>query len=185
VYGIIGEDRSDVETLTVLVRRLSKNPTLSVKRKGFDGGGNLLRGGARELRNLERLCCDRFIICHDADGPDPAPKRQLVEQRIVMPSGIRTGWCILIPVQELEAWILADIECATKVFPGWRPSAIEHPESVPRPKEHLYRLSRDSRHRPRYNHATHNEKMANHLDLEKVSRKCPAFRELVEFVGRG
>ncbi len=92
--------------------------------------------------------------------------------------------CIVIPVQELEAWILADIECASKVFPSWKPSPIHNPEGISKPKEHLEKLSRDSKQRPRYRHAIHNEQVAKHLDLEKVARKCPAFTVLAAFVRR-
>ena len=105
-----------------------------------------------------------------------------MNERIVKHSEVGDACCILIPVQELEAWILADIECAVNIFPSWRPAPIQNPEKIESPKEHLEKLSRDSKQRPRYSHAVHNEKMARHLDLEKVQRKCPAFSVLVEFV---
>jgi len=182
VYGILGEDQSDVATLKVIVRRLARNESLPVKVKGYGGCAEMLRKGARQLRLFQGLKCTRFIVCHDADGPDPRPKRELVQRRIIAPSGIRQGCCIVIPVQELEAWILADIECATNIFSSWKPAAIQNPEHVAGPKEHLEKLSFDSKQKPRYSHAIHNEKMAWHLDLKKVSRKCPAFRELEAFV---
>jgi hypothetical protein len=142
----------------------------------------MLHKGANQLRLFQALKCSRFIVCHDADGPDPNPKHELVRQKVVKPSGIDQGCCIIVPVQELEAWILADIECATNIFPSWRPSPIENPERIARPKEHLEKLSRDSRQRPRYSHATHNARMARYLDLEKVRQKCRAFGVLVDFV---
>ncbi len=182
MYGILGEDRSDVATLKVLVRRLARNESLSVKAKGYSGCAEMLRKGARQLKLFRSLHCTRFIVCHDADGPDPRPKRDLVRERIIRPSGIDAGYCIVVPVQELEAWILADIESASNIFPSWTPPAIDNPEQVLSPKEHLEKLSRDSRQRPRYSHATHNERMAAHLDLVKVSKKCPAFRQLEAFV---
>jgi hypothetical protein len=182
VYGILGEDDSDVETLKVLVKRLAGNESLTVKRKGYGGCAEMLRKGARQLQLFKDLGLTRFIVCHDADGPDPAPKRDLVMQRVVKPSGLKEGCCIIVPVQELEAWILADIECAVKIFPGWRPASIRNPEAIHQPKQYVEKLSRDSRHRPRYSHAIHNERMASYLDLKKVAAKCPAFRELVDFV---
>jgi hypothetical protein len=182
VYGILGEDSSDVATLKVLVRRLARDESLPVKTKGYGGCAEMLRKGARQLQLFQNLNCTRFIVCHDADGPDPAPKRKLVRDRIVVPSGICGDCCIVVPVQELEAWILADIECATAIFRSWRPAAIANPESIAHPKEHIEHLSRTSKQKPRYSHAVHNEKMARHLDLNRVSRKCPAFRELVAFV---
>jgi len=182
VYGILGEDESDVQTLKVLVKRLARNQSLTVKTKGYGGCAEMLRKGARQLRLFKRLKVKRFIVWHDADGPDPEPKRQLVMQRIVKPSGLKTGCCIVVPVQELEAWILADIECAVKIFPSWRPTPIENPERIPSPKDYVERLSREGGQRPRYSHATHNEKMASHLDLKKVAAKCPAFGVLAAFV---
>jgi len=182
VYAILGEDRSDANTLRVLVRKLANNDSLKVTPKGFRGGSEMLRKGAMELRRLRRRGCTRFIICHDADGPDPGPKRELVRNQVVEPSGVAGQCCIVIPVQELEAWILANIECATKVFPSWVPKPIDNPEGIPKPKEHLEGLSKGSKGRPRYSHATHNEQMAKYLDLDVVKRKCPSFRGLAEFV---
>jgi hypothetical protein len=183
VYGILGEDESNVATLKVLVRRLAGDESLPVKGKGYGGAGEMLREGARQLRLFQNLHhCVRFIVCHDADGTDPSPKRRLVTERIIKPSGIRKGCCVVVPVQELEAWILADIECAHNIFKSWTPSAIKNPEGISSPKEYLERLSRDSKQRPRYSHATHNEKMAKYLDLSKVREKCPAFGMLMDFV---
>jgi hypothetical protein len=182
VYGILGEDDSDVQTLKVLVKRLAGNESLRVKTKGYGGCGEMLRKGARQLQLFRSLNMTRFIVCYDADGPDPEPKRQLVVRKIAEPSGLESGWCVVVPVQELEAWILADIECAVNIFPSWRPSPIDNPEAIPEPKEFVEKLSRDSRKRPRYSHAIHNEKMALHLDLKKVAAKCPAFKVLRDFV---
>jgi len=182
VYAILGEDPSDVATLKVLVHRLADDESLQIKVKGYGGCGEMLRKGATQLRDFQNRGCRRFIVCHDADGPDPEPKRKLVRERIIQPSGIREGYCIVVPVQELEAWILADIECASRIFSSWRPSAIDNPERIAAPKEHLENLSREGKQKPRYSHAVHNERMARHLDLDKVSQKCPAFRRLAEFV---
>ena len=87
-----------------------------------------------------------------------------------------------IPVQELEAWILADIECVTNVIPSWKPNLVSNPEGISSPKEYITRLSRDSRRKPLYMHAVHNEKMAAYLDLPKVAAKCPSFCVLRDFV---
>ena len=182
MYGILGENESDVATLKILVRRLAGDESLRIKVKGYGGAAEMLRKGARELRSLQSAGCLRFIVCHDADGPDPAPKRRLVTERIVNPSGVGKNCCIVVPVQELEAWILADIECAFKIFSSWRPDPIAYPEGISSPKEHLEKLSCHGKHRPRYGHATHNEKIATYLDLDKVRKKCPAFKVLDDFV---
>ncbi len=182
MYGILGEDSSDVATLKVLVRRLADDESLPIRTKGYSGCAQMLRKGASQLRTFLNLGCSRFIICHDADGPDPEPNRERVRTRIIKPSDISDDYCIVVPVQELEAWILADIECATNIFSSWKPTAIHNPEAIPSPKEHLKKLCRTGHKRRRYFHTIHNEQMAKHLDLQKISRKCPAFRELEKFV---
>ena len=103
MYGILGEDQSDVETLKVLVRRLAGDPSLRIKGKGYGGAAEMLRKGARQLRLFRDLQCTRFIVCHDADGPDPSSRQELVRQKVVKPSGISDECCIVVPVQELEA----------------------------------------------------------------------------------
>lgn len=182
MYGILGEDASDAETLKVLVRRLADNPRLPVIAKGYGGCGRMLSDGARDLQFFKKRRLTHFIVCHDADGPDPKPKKDLVMRQIVQPSGSAEDCCIVIPVQELEAWILADIECASHIFTSWHPGPVQNPEGIVKPKETLERLSEDRRRKRRYKHALHNEKIAWHLDLAKVEEKCPAFRILVAFV---
>ena len=127
----------------------------------------------------------KFIVCHDADGPDPAISHEKVMKRIVEPSGLAASTCVLIPVQELEAWLLADVKAVTRIFTSWKPKAVAKPESIPSPKEHLERLSEDQNRRRRYSHAIHNEQLAERVDLNRVERLCRSFRPLVAFVTTG
>ena len=147
MYGILAEDRSDAATLKVIVRRLLADSSFPIRAKGFDGSGELLRKGANQLRLFRDLGCTRFIVCHDADGIDPAPKFDLVRSKIVRASQLENASCILVPVQKLEAWILADIESAAQIFSSWQPTAIDNPERIANPKEHLEKLSRDAKHK--------------------------------------
>jgi hypothetical protein len=136
------------------------------------------------LRLLANLGCTRFIVCHDADGPDPIPYENRVKKEIVQPAGLEDDSCVVIPVQELEAWILADIEAASSIFKSWHPKPIANPENQASPKEHLVRLSREGKGKPRYDPSTHNEQVAKYLNLKTVETKCPSFRRLVAFVTR-
>ncbi len=181
MYGILGEHRSDAETVKVLVRRLARNQDLSIKIKGYEGCGELRKKGARQLQAFAALGCSKFIVCHDADGPDPARSRSAVEREITGPAGV-TPFCIVIPVHEIEAWILADIQAVTRVFTGWRPEPIANPEGIAKPKEHLERLSAEGLSRPRYAHATHNPRVAAYLDVDLVLSVCPSFVPLAAFV---
>lgn len=184
MYAVLGEDASDGEMLKVLIRRLLGDETVRVKPKGFDGCGELLRKGAKQLQLFQRLGFQRFIICYDADGPEPSHRREQIIQRVVRPSGIGSH-CVVVPVQEIEAWILADIEAVTQVFPSWRPRRVEEPpESIQNPKERLEWLSRASNKKPVYSHATHNPIVAKHLNLAVVRARCPSFAPLAEYCGR-
>ncbi|HEY7426555.1 MAG TPA: DUF4276 family protein [Gemmataceae bacterium] len=183
MYGLIAEDPSDIETLKVLIRRLLRNSTLRIEGKGYDGCGEMLRKGASQLRLLADLGCSRFIVCYDSDGDPPAERRREAIAKIIKPSGLKTTSClVLVPVQEIEAFILADIQAVTQIIPSWKPEPILNPEQIRSPKEHLEKLSRDSKQRPRYAHATHNPQAAKYLDLEQVRQKCPSFRALIKFV---
>lgn len=182
MYFILAEDRSDYETLRVLVRRLANNDRLTVKGKGYEGCGELIRKGAKAVNQFFAAGFSRFIICHDADGPDPAKKRDLVYRSIVGQCHCPDSCCIVVPVQELEAWILADNESIVNVIKSWTPKAISSPELIESPKEYLERLSRNSNGKPLYSHATHNPRVAEHLRIEMVKSKCPSFHVLCDFV---
>jgi hypothetical protein len=180
VYGILGEAQSDADTLKVIVRQLANDHSISVKAKGYSCGDELMRKAPRDLAAFAREGCSKFILCYDADGQDPLP-RKLKAESLIRKTGISSA-CVVIPVEEIEAWILADIKAVTNIFPGWNPDEIQNPERIPSPKEYLEKLSRTSKHYPRYSHATHNPVVARHLNLGKVYEKCPSFRILSTFV---
>jgi len=187
VYGIIGEHPTDVDTLKVLVKKIAKNNAVKVHVKGYGGAGQLFRKGAKQLTQFSGAphYCQRFIVCYDSDGNDPKERHRAVANKIIKPSKVKNPCCILIPVQELEAWILADIQAVQNVITSWAPKEITNPEAISKPKEHLEKLSRASNKRPRYDHTLHNDKVAAYLDLAKVAAKCVSFRPLINFVERG
>jgi hypothetical protein len=183
VYGVLGEDASDADTIKELIRQLAGDPRLPIKAKGFGGCGEMLNLGASHLRALTNLGCDRFVVTYDADEKPAHERRAEVMGKIVAPAGVQDRCCILIPVQEIEAWILADIEAVSKVLSSWRPKPIkQNPESIRHPKEYLESQSRRANRKPIYSHATHNPLVARYLRPDRVGKKCPSFRPLVEFI---
>jgi hypothetical protein len=186
VYVVLGEAKSDAETIKALVLRLAGRPKTRVNAVGANGCGDLLNTGARRLRALRDLGWRRFVISYDADNHDPKERRAEVVRTIAEPAQITEDCCIVIPVQEIEAWILADIEAVSKVFPSWRPKPTKrNPETIASPKEYLESQSRLTNKKPIYAHATHNELVAKHLQLDVVAKRCPSFRPLVAFVKKG
>ena len=185
-YGVLGEDDSDRYTIYAILKNLTGDPNLSCAGKGFGGCGNLINQGADILKGLHAKGCRRFVICADSDGQDPEVMRLKISQRVVGPSGVRDGYCVVIPVHMIEAWILADLDQAVPVWKGettkWRPKEVANPEAIPYAKEHLKRIGREGGSRPRYDPENDNAIIAAHLDLVRVAKKCPSFEPLREFV---
>jgi Domain of unknown function (DUF4276) len=183
VYGVIGEGDSDTETLKVLIRRLAENPRLPVKIKSFGGCSRMLKDGARQLQAFIDIGMKKLIVAYDADGHPTEQCKNLVISRIVQPSQTENICCALIPKEEIEAWILADVEALEKVCRWWRVSPVTgDPESIPNPKDHLEGLNRHWKGKPAYSHVVHNSRVAGFLNLDTVHRRCPSFRPLKEFV---
>lgn len=186
MYGIIAEDKSDIECLKVLIKRLKNNNSLSIKGMGYGGCARMLIKGANQLNIYHKAGVTHFVICYDKDRATKKNRYNEVVDRVVKPSGIHKSnnkICILIPTEEMEAWILADIEAVTKIIPSWKPSErFSSPELVESPKEKLEKLSRIKSSKPLYVHATHNQQVFEHIDLETVKSKCPSFAELYKFV---
>ena len=183
MYGVIGEADSDAATLKVLIRKITNNKSLKVLVKDYNGCGEILKQGSRQLQAFSGLGCKKFVVCHDADGPDPSAKYNEIQNRVITPSGC-DDCCIVIPVHEIEAWILADIDKVAKfISPSWTPSAYDgDPEAVSDAQEYIEKMSRNSKKRPRYSHTTDNAAVAEHLDLDRVKKRCKSFRPFIEFV---
>jgi hypothetical protein len=183
LYGVIGEHDSDFKTLKALIHLIANNEKLTIKGGGCNGCAKLIKDGWKKLNALADMGCTKFVIAHDADKRNITDLQSEIVTKIIKPSKITQSYCIVIPVQEIEAWFLADIAAVTKVIPGWTPKAIaKNPELIDNPKEYLEKLSRDKKFRPRYDHVTHNPLIAKHIDLASVSNKCSSFRKLRDFV---
>ncbi|PPD48261.1 MAG: hypothetical protein CTY16_06025 [Methylobacter sp.] len=186
MYAVIAEDTNDFACLKVLIRRLANDKSIVIKGKGYMGCGEMLNKGKRDLQNYAKQGCTKFIICYDKDRESKQKRYEDVITKIIKPANLKKAHnliCILIPTEEIEAWILADIKAIAKIIPTWQPTQEFHqPETVISPKEHLTRLSRDHRSKPLYIYTLHNEKVLEHVDLDIVKKKCPSFIDLAVFV---
>lgn len=182
--AILGESHGDCCTVSVLLRRLmhGRLPNPRIVKKGFDGQGDLLRKGAREIRRLLAAGTDRFVICADADRPDPSPVRDRIQTEVVERCGV-ADYAIVIPVYMIEAWILADVAAVRNVIKSFSAKEYKSPELIPDPKAELRRLHEKSGCKPRYIPELHNEKVAEHLSLAAIRSKCPSFGPLALFAG--
>lgn len=179
--GILGEDRSDTETLKTLATRIS--PSIGrVHHRGMKGCGELFRKGSRTLSLLQDLGCERFVVCHDADGKSVDELERRVIRDIISPSTVSQDFCVVLPVQAIEAWILANLSCLSNVFTSWSPADVSNPSSVSDPKKQLIRLSKEGKARPRYVPSADNPRAASQLDLDVVESRCPNFGKFRSFL---
>jgi len=179
MLAILAEDDSDAECLTVIIRRHYGNNKLEIKRKGYDGCGGLCSKGARDIRAWREAGVTRFVICHDADRRPEFEIREKVLSRVVRPSGSTVDCCVAVPVQEIEAWLIADESALTSVISTLRIKPQGQPESLVDPKEWLVKQSQAANGKPLYFSAL-NSSVAQHMRLDVVAKKCPTFKAFLE-----
>ncbi|MBD8654738.1 DUF4276 family protein [Oxalobacteraceae sp. CFBP 13730] len=186
MFGILGEDISDVAVIDVLIKKIANNQSLRTRPKGYSGCGELLSKGARGIKALNDVGFSKFIICYDADKGDPARKYDEVVQKIIKPSGVASSFCAIVPTQEIESWLLSDLSAIKKIFSSFKfDREYSHPESQDDPKEHLEKILRKANNKPCYISTAHNSKIAAHVDLINLVEKCPSSIPLFDFIQTG
>lgn len=114
-------------------------------------------------------------------------KNQIIN-RIIKPSGVTANYCALVPVQELEAWFLSDLNAVKKIFRNLNLNPdYPQPELLNNPKEILRHRLKGLKPVPKYVNGIHNPQIASSLDIDVVLRKCRSFSPLFDLVmhGRG
>lgn len=177
MIAILAEGNSDAEALRNIVRRCGTASSVQVRARGYSGCKEMLRNVARDVRKFCREGAKRLIVCHDADGHPPETIEAAIARAVgTLPAEVKSIY--VVPVQAIEAWIIADEHAVNAILTSFRFKGHDRPESLPRPKEWLIRESRDAAHRPRYSPAVHNPRIAEKLDAERVARKCQSFARL-------
>lgn len=183
MFIVLTEDDYDFQTFKKIIRRLANNPRLPIGGRGWDGCTEMMNKSARFLMALQPPPDHRCIVVHDCDGKDEVALRAEVMRRIVKPASLKNECCVVLPREEVEAWILADFNAIKQFAPSWEvpKNEIANPENVGGAKERLHKLSRDAKLRPRISEAN-NPRLAELLDLQVVEKKCPSFKVLADFV---
>lgn len=189
--GIITEDKTDFDAITVLVRRILKNAKRPAPRcLGFfptsGGCGQMRRKTPKWIREMARDGCEAFVLVHDLDrsgatgelNDEDELRRtlgRLVDER--GPRGPLPHVCI--PVEELEAWFWCDQALVDRLGRG-SGKAHPSPHKIRRPKEALRHLAMKGRGKPYA--TTENPDLAESLDLQRCAERCPAFAGLQTFI---
>jgi Domain of unknown function (DUF4276) len=180
VIGLVVEGIYDEAALTELVRKCSSSDVdiicrpcgsatqLMKKFPGFLESFRHVKGGAP---------ADRAVVVRDADHKNPNDLITRMESRIsgrVYPFPTH----LLVVVQELEAWLVAD-ETALSLVTGRPQRRILNPERMNDPKAKLEKILSDAG-------IAYTPEIARKISLatrvDVLSVRCPSFKSLQESV---
>jgi hypothetical protein len=177
--GVIAEDNSDVEVIEEIIAKKKSRHLFKLKKFVGHSCGKVRTKCHEWACILSIQKCSILILLHDLDENAVSDLRREIEEKL-RPSPIATH-IIVIPVREIEAWLLADHEAINKTF-GLSLKKIPNPESIRRPKEHLRDLVYlRSQKRRVYLNTAHNGKIAAKATLKQLSR-CSSFVPLNDFL---
>jgi hypothetical protein len=177
--GIIAEEDNDVDVIKEIIAKIISPRLFSHKKFVGHGCGKVRRKCSAWAKNLKEKGCELLIVVHDLDRESEASLRVTLEKQIE--NILFKGKQVLIPKEELEAWLLADDEALKQCFNLKKSPKTPHaPENIPSPKEHLQNLIWKAS-RKRYVNTIHNKKIAHSIDIKKLSI-CPSYLPLPEFL---
>ena len=177
--GIIGEEVNDVDVIRILAAKIAAGRSLTINHFVGHGCGKLRKKCAAWAENLLKRGCTHLIVVHDCDRHVESTLREELNQKIRnVPFQAKL---VLIPVEELEAWLLTDRNALRTIFNMRRlPKVPQNTESIESPKEFLSDIvSRNSK--SRYLNTVHNVKIASEICLDELAR-CRTFVDLPKFL---
>ncbi len=177
--GVIAEEKNDVEVLYELTCKLIDKNAFSFKQFIGHGCGKLRRKCTQWAKNLLQRGCSYLVVIHDLDKYGEDTLRQELTKSV---KDIHyNAHLILIPVREIEAWLLTDANALRKVFGLTKaPKLPGKPESLIDPKKQLEELIWKS-DKKRYINTIHNQKIAAAMSIEKA-KMCKSFCPYPTFV---
>lgn len=180
LIGIIAEDNSDVGVIEALVAAVAPHAKFSVKKHVGHGSGKIKSKCRQWAEDLYRNGCKALILVQDLDSKDHVSEERIIIASLKSCPIMKRS--IIIPIQMIEAWLLADSEAIQRAL-NLRicPKPVSSPELLPDPKRKLEEMiSTCSSKEKRYINTIHNPKIAREIDVSKL-RACSSFRPLETF----
>lgn len=180
LLGLIAEDQSDVDVLQELARKLARKRFGVRKFLGY-GCGRIQAKSRAWADQLQRQGCSLLMVVSDLD------RRDLVELTANLSTAVAScriqSRVVIVPVREIEAWLLADHQAITQALKLQQPIKKQpNPEAVPNPKERLRDLVRErSKGRLTYLNTVHNGRIAKHIHVANLKR-CRSFDSFEQFI---
>ena len=182
--ALIAEDDTDCDAIRKIVHRVL-GEDVTTKKWASKGCSALKKKLTAKLKVLSNEGCSIFIIVHDLDrNPQNDSLNNETELRSKLEklsSGVESfNKHICIPIEELEAWFWSDPE-VIKYLGGEKGKAHPNPHEIKSPKEKLIELSVGENRKPRYS-TNMNIDLAERLNLNICSDRCPSFKNLLNFL---
>lgn len=179
--GVIAEDSSDIEVIKQILNKILPPQSFTVKKFVGNGCGKLRNKCSSWTKILFDSGCQHVFIFHDLDRYNLKKLRTELEVKVCpreYPNSL-----VVIPSEELEAWLLADVHAIKTVFK--LTSDIKLPndvEKIPSPKEYIEKLV--WKHgKKRYLNTVHNKKIAELIELTKLEN-LSSYRPFNNFIAK-
>lgn len=177
---MIAEDQSDVDVVCELISKIARKK-FAIRRVLGYGCGRMHSKARAWATQLQRQGCSTLLLVCDLDF---RPHADLLESltAAINPCPI-LRYAVVIPVREIEAWLLADHEAITQALKlKLAVKKQANPEAIPNPKERLRDVIRErSKGKVTYLNTVHNRRIAAKLRIPEV-RRCQSFQPFEEFI---
>ncbi len=177
--GVIAEDNSDIAVISEIFEKYMDCSTFTIKKFVGNGCGKLRNKCGAWAKLLSSLECEHILVFHDLDRNSEIQLRRTLSKKVC--KGEYPNSIIVIPIEELESWLLSDSEAIKQVFNLVKaPKKIDNCETIKSPKEHL----RDivwALGKKRYLNTVHNQKIAKNTSIINFKR-CKSYEPLDKYI---
>lgn len=179
IVGFIVEDKSDLDIVNELTKKAAKKP-FTVRYFSGRGCGRLRSQCSVWANNLRLQGCNRLIVLHDLDNENLSDLEKTLKG--ALGASPISPTILVIPVREIEAWLLADEAALSKTFQMKKPAkAVPNPETIVDPKAQLRKVIKaHSKNGIDYLSTVHGVKLAANCSLARL-RRCASFAPLEAF----
>lgn len=177
--GVIAEDVSDVLVITEIIGKYIDRNKFSIRKFVGNGSGKLRNKCGVWAKQLLASGCDHILVFHDLDRNNSDELMADILSKVTRVKFPRS--IIVIPKEEIEAWLLSDAKAIKDVFKLEKmPTRISDCETVASPKEYLrdivWRMGRT-----RYLNSRHNTRLAASSSVTNLLR-CRSYRPLDKYI---
>lgn len=177
--GVIAEDKSDISVINEIFLKYMEHSDFKVHKFVGGGCGKLRQKCSSWTDMLFKQGCEHVIVIHDLDRNIEIELKEMLDKKV--PKKKYPNSLIVIPIEELEAWLLTDATALQKAFNmRKKPKPRKAVERIDSPKEYLEKLVWLT-DRKRYLNTVHNQKIASHTTLTNLKR-CKSFIPLDAYI---